>query len=110
MPHVVTGDNFKVAINAQGQLISYVLNGMEMISKASGPNFWRAPIDNDFGNDLHKRSRVWREAGENRKVTAVDVKQIAGNVVQMTLTLVGVACLLCLMIFVSTMDIQRLFF
>jgi regulator of sigma E protease len=29
---------------------------------------------------------------------------------QMTLTLVGVACLLCLMIFVSGMDIQRLFF
>ncbi len=29
---------------------------------------------------------------------------------QMTLTLVGVACLLCLMIFVSGMDIRRLFF
>jgi beta-galactosidase len=38
------------------------------------PNFWRAPIDNDFGNNLHKRSRVWREAGENRQVADVSIE------------------------------------
>ncbi|NOR75727.1 MAG: beta-galactosidase, partial [Draconibacterium sp.] len=43
------------------------------------PNFWRAPIDNDFGNGLHKRSHIWRKAGENRKITNVEIKQTDKN-------------------------------
>jgi beta-galactosidase len=31
------------------------------------PNFWRAPVDNDFGNFAHVRLNVWRGAGRNRK-------------------------------------------
>lgn len=48
----------------------------EMLMSGPIPNFWRAPIDNDFGNNLHKRSHVWRKAGENRKVADVSVKEI----------------------------------
>ena len=40
------------------------------------PNFWRAPIDNDFGNSLDKRARVWRKAGQNRVLVSSDVKTI----------------------------------
>ena len=47
----------------------------EFIKMGLVPNFWRAPIDNDFGNNLHKRSRVWREAGETRKVKSVHVSK-----------------------------------
>jgi beta-galactosidase len=43
------------------------------------PNFWRAPTDNDFGNGLNKRAAVWRNAGQNRKVEKVVVKQLADN-------------------------------
>lgn len=32
------------------------------------PNFWRAPIDNDFGNDMHKRCAEWRYASKHRKL------------------------------------------
>jgi beta-galactosidase len=46
------------------------------------PNFWRAPIDNDFGNNLHKRSRVWREAGKNRQVAEVSIKRKANNLAE----------------------------
>jgi len=41
----------------------------------SGPEpvLWRAPIDNDFGNDMPVRSRMWREAGADRKVVKAEV-------------------------------------
>jgi len=85
---VVLGKDFSIAFDKDRGLIkSLKREGIEYLQSGPVPDFWRAPIDNDFGNDLHKRSRVWRKAGENRKVTAVDVEQIAGNIVQMTLTL-----------------------
>src|SRR5690606_3124413 len=56
----------------------------EYLEQGPVPNFWRAPIDNDFGNNLHKRSRVWREAGKNRKVTDVVVKQKSTNIAEVT--------------------------
>ena len=46
-----------------------------MIHSGPAPNFWRAPIDNDFGNILHVRSRVWREAGKTRQVASVNVSK-----------------------------------
>jgi beta-galactosidase len=62
-------------------LKSYQLDGKEMLLSGPVPNFWRAPIDNDFGNGLDKRSRVWRKAGEQRTVKSATVKQIGNEVV-----------------------------
>ena len=52
-------------------MTSFKKGETEMLLSGPVPNFWRAPIDNDFGNNLHKRSRVWRTAGETRKVASV---------------------------------------
>lgn len=35
------------------------------------PNFWRAPTDNDFGNDFHKRCKDWRFASKNRQLSNI---------------------------------------
>ncbi len=35
------------------------------------PNFWRAPIDNDFGNNMHKRCADWRYASKHRKLKEI---------------------------------------
>ena len=56
--------------NSKGTLISFVSDGKEMIEQGPTPNFWRAPIDNDFGNGLDQRARAWRKAGQERKVTS----------------------------------------
>ncbi|SMO73792.1 beta-galactosidase [Saccharicrinis carchari] len=62
---------FKVVFdNDKGTLISFITDGREMIEQGLTPNFWRAPIDNDFGNKLDQRARAWRKAGQERKVTA----------------------------------------
>ncbi|ALJ05679.1 beta-galactosidase [Pseudalgibacter alginicilyticus] len=45
------------------------------------PNFWRAPIDNDFGNDLHKRSKDWRYVSKNRTLTSINSKMDGANAV-----------------------------
>ncbi|MBT8203934.1 MAG: DUF4981 domain-containing protein, partial [Eudoraea sp.] len=45
-----------------GLLTSYKLNDLELIKEALSPTFWRAPIDNDFGNNMPGRCKVWKTA------------------------------------------------
>lgn len=68
---VYSGSNFSASFDTEkGLLTSYKFDGKELIEKGFLPNFWRAPIDNDFGHDLHKKAIMWRKSGENRKLTA----------------------------------------
>jgi len=79
---VVEGKGFKINFSKEdATLKSYQLKGKEMLLSGPVPNFWRAPIDNDFGNDLDKRSKVWRKAGERKTVKSATVKQIGNEVV-----------------------------
>jgi beta-galactosidase len=72
----ISGDGFSVTFDKKAGIVSSLKKGeTEMLISGPIPNFWRAPIDNDFGNNLHKRSRVWRKAGENRKLTKVSVSE-----------------------------------
>lgn len=76
----VKGEGFSIAFDkAAGTMNSYKKGDAEYLEQGLVPNFWRAPIDNDFGNNLHNRSRVWREAGKTRKLSDVSVKQKSGN-------------------------------
>jgi beta-galactosidase len=47
-----------------GFLTSYVWKGKLLLDQGPEPNFWRAPIENDFGNHTDKRSRMWKEFGK----------------------------------------------
>lgn len=64
-----------------GILTDLSFNGEKNIIKDNNgftPNFWRAPIDNDFGNDLHKRSRVWRDVSKTRTLETIKTS-LKGN-------------------------------
>lgn len=63
----------------KGQLASIKVAGKEMLLQQVAPNFWRAPIDNDFGNDLHKRAKVWRRVEERMACTS-QILNHEGNV------------------------------
>ncbi|RZK60127.1 MAG: DUF4981 domain-containing protein [Pedobacter sp.] len=39
------------------------------------PYFWRAPTDNDFGNNMPSRLGIWRSAHDNKKLLNVDVSK-----------------------------------
>jgi beta-galactosidase len=83
---VVEGTGFKMNFSKDdATLKSYQVDGKEMLMAGPVPNFWRAPIDNDFGNELDKRSRVWRKAGEQKTVKSATVKQV-GNEAIVTFT------------------------
>ena len=78
----VEGAGFKMNFSKdEATLKSYQVDGKEMLMAGPVPNFWRAPIDNDFGNGLDKRSRVWRKAGEQKTVKSATVKQVGNEVV-----------------------------
>lgn len=78
---VVEGKGFKINFSKDdATLKSYQLNGKEMLLNGPVPNFWRAPTDNDFGNNLDKRSAIWRKAGERKTVKSATVKQNGNEV------------------------------
>jgi beta-galactosidase len=59
----VTGENFEVLFSAQaGGMTSYRYAGKEMLDAIPMPNFWRAPTDNDRGNQMAKRCGQWKLA------------------------------------------------
>lgn len=56
-----------------GLLISLKYEGRELLASSPVPNFWRAPVDNDFGWGMPEKTKVWRHAGRNRKVQSVNI-------------------------------------
>jgi beta-galactosidase len=83
----VTGEGFTLSIDkTEGIITSYTAGGKEFIQSGPVPNFWRAPIDNDLGNNMHTRKRVWRDAGKNRKVRNINVETHSANTVVITIS------------------------
>ena len=66
--------------NSNGDLISYVVNDKEFIDKAPYLNFWRAPIDNDYGNNLPLRSKEWKVASNKRVLRNIDHELLDKNI------------------------------
>lgn len=63
----IHGNNFTITFDkTNGMINSYIFNDRELFRRGPEPNFWRAPIDNDFGNRMEQRCAVWRNAGEHR--------------------------------------------
>lgn len=46
----------------QGKFVSYQLNNNSLITNFPEPYFWRAPTDNDFGNQMQQKLGFWRNA------------------------------------------------
>ena len=71
----LTAGSATVIINKRSGLMEgYQYENEWYFNQKPTPNFWRAPTDNDFGNDMQKKSNVWRTAGEN-----ISVKSISGT-------------------------------
>ncbi|MDH5609935.1 MAG: DUF4981 domain-containing protein, partial [Cyclobacteriaceae bacterium] len=68
----ISNDQVDVSFDKQaGRLVSYKLNGEEMLLEGPTPNFWRAPTDNDFGNGFQIRNKTWKNLWENAEVTDI---------------------------------------
>ncbi len=70
----VKGKEFLVTFNKKtGSLDSFQIQGSELIKSGLIPNYWRASTDNDRGNELEKRSALWKEAGRQRELTRLSI-------------------------------------
>ena len=59
----VRGEHFFVRLsNLKGGITSYIYGGKEYIKEIPRPNFWRAPTQNDIGNQMGKRYGFWKLA------------------------------------------------
>lgn len=77
---VVTGENFAAALDDRsGQLVSYKLDGRELLAAPLHLNLWRPPTDNDRGAKMPERCAVWREAGPKSVVTARSAEKVGGG-------------------------------
>jgi beta-galactosidase len=57
----------------QGRLTDYRRGEQRMPGYFPEPYFWRAPTDNDFGNNMPQNMGAWRTAHANRRVQRVAV-------------------------------------
>jgi beta-galactosidase len=74
--YIVSGTDMKIIFNLEkGTLESYVYKGKELIKKAPEPDFWRPPTDNDYGNNMDQRLKVWKKAGERTIITKAEISQ-----------------------------------
>jgi beta-galactosidase len=74
---VLSGEGFTYAFDLEkGSWTSLKIAGVELLLQAGPkPNFWRAPTDNDFGNDMPQRQGVWKLAGLDPVIEHVEHRQ-----------------------------------
>jgi beta-galactosidase len=65
----------------KGIATSYKVKGTEYFHEGFGiqPNFWRAPIDNDYGNGAPKRLQIWKQSGKDFTVSDYKVEEEDGK-------------------------------
>ena len=74
----ISGTDFRVVFDkAKGTISSYKYQETELLLAGPQPNFWRAPLDNDFGNGMQERCKIWKNAGAEKKVESVKVNKIS---------------------------------
>lgn len=64
-----------------GWLTQIIYHNQHLLKSPLKPNFWRAPTDNDLGNNLHKRAVFWQTAAENLQLISInhDKTQLIAN-------------------------------
>lgn len=81
----VTGDDFSIQYNRRyGRLASLKLGGREMVYDPLNtllPNFWRAPTDNDEGNELKLRCSIWKTASLYPSVKEVSCEKVGNRAI-----------------------------
>ena len=68
------------------------LDGSTSINGLPEPFFWRAPTDNDFGNEMPYRLGIWRNAHANKSVSKVTIgeQNAEGLSIQVDYLLTGI--------------------
>lgn len=81
----VEGDHFQYAFNTQsGWLTSVRLGDQELLEMPLIPNFWRGPTDNDFGNQMPERCKVYKDLPSHFKLKTLAEEKLEKGKVKVT--------------------------
>ena len=73
----ISGDGFTAVFDmATGTISSWLVDGTEIVASGPRPNFWRAPTDNDRGNDMPARCAPWKSATGNWNLKSSAVTKV----------------------------------
>ncbi len=76
----VRGEDFEVLFSyISSGLTSYRYGGVELLKDIPRPNFWRAPIDNDMGNNMPGRYAQWKIASLYSRCINGDYSDVSIN-------------------------------
>ena len=67
-----------------GYLVSVKSGDTQLLNSPLTINFWRAPTENDFGNKMPERCKVWRTAGDNAGFRGISHSQDARGYYEVT--------------------------
>jgi len=81
---LASGDGWTAGIDkASGELMSYRVDGVELLAAPIVPSFWKAPNDNQMRSRYMQQTQPWRTAAGGRKLLSLD-NTTSGGVVQVT--------------------------
>jgi len=82
----VSGDGFSIGIDRRSGWVSSWRSGeKEMLLMPLQPEFWRAPLDNDFGNGMPDTCGIWKDLEKEFTVEKIECSQPApGKIVVST--------------------------
>lgn len=60
-------------IKKTGLLTSLTYENRPLLESPLTPNFWRAPVDNDFGWNMPEKTKAWQTASKHRIVKSVKI-------------------------------------
>ncbi len=79
------GANFEIVFDrARGSMRSWKVGGRELLLAGFRPDFWRAPNENDRGNNMIRKNAVWRHAGRDWVATTTGIEPASGGAVKIT--------------------------
>ncbi len=77
---ITCGTNILITFDkSSGTLISYEVNGENWMKSPLTLNTWRAPIDNDLGSRLPKKSSKWKDIESKLTVNRIGWKTLPNN-------------------------------
>ena len=71
---VAPTENGSVTISKTGALVSWIVNGREMIHAPLEPYFWKPENDNQRAAHFAERTAVWKDAADRRSVKSIRVR------------------------------------
>jgi len=77
---LLSGSGVDVTFSKETGLISsYKIGQDELMKQSLEPTFWRAPTDNDFGNNMPVRCKVWKTAFEQGKLIDFSYRELTAS-------------------------------